>query len=52
MNVIKILKNGITIKTIPYTVVTLQRCFNQAHSIAGGLWNGVDEFKVVIEGEE
>lgn len=52
MNVIKILKNGIAIRTIPYTVATLQRNFNKAHSIAGGLWNGKDEFKVVIEGEE
>jgi len=43
---IQILKNGNPIKELPYTPQTLQKVFNKAMNIAGGLWNGVDKFTV------
>jgi hypothetical protein len=43
-----ILKNGSVIREFPSTAITLQRVFNTAHDIAGGLWNGVDTFSVKV----
>ncbi len=43
---IQILKNGSPIKELSYTPQTLQKVFNKAVDIAGGLWNGVDKFTV------
>ena len=43
-----ILKNDETIKTLECVENTLQATFNLAHDIAGGMWNGKDKFKVII----
>lgn len=46
---IKILKNGKLIKQFTCLKKNQQEYFERAHSIAGGMWNGKDEFKVVVE---
>jgi hypothetical protein len=46
--IIQILKNGSPIKEFPYTSQTLQKVYNKAVNIAGGKWNGVDEFVVKV----
>ena len=43
-----ILKNDVAIKTLECMESTLQTTFNRAHDIAGGMWNGTDKFKVII----
>lgn len=48
MTTIQILKNGQSIKEFKCTEALLQKTFAKAHSIAGGLWNGVDAFSVKI----
>ena len=48
MTTIQILKNGQPIKEFKCTEALLQKTFNKAHSIAGGLWNGMDAFSVKI----
>jgi hypothetical protein len=45
---VQILKNGIIIKKFNCTENMLQSCFEKAYNIAGGMWNGKDEFKVYI----
>ena len=45
---VMILKNDETIKTLECVEKTLQHTFNLAHDIAGGMWNGKDKFKVII----
>ena len=45
---VKILKNDETIKVMECVENTLQTTFNRAHDIAGGMWNGTDKFKVII----
>ena len=47
MNV-KIVKNGVVIRSYPYTHNTMQKVFDKAQDIAGGMWNGKDEFRVII----
>ncbi len=48
MVTIKIQKNGNTIKQFTCPVKMQQKYFALAFDIAGGMWNGKDEFKVVI----
>lgn len=48
MTTIQILKNGQPIREFRCTEELLQKAFAKAHSIAGGLWNGVDAFSVKI----
>ena len=45
---VMILKNDVAIKTLECVENTLQTTFNRAHDIAGGMWNGTDKFKVII----
>ena len=45
---VMIKKNDVTIKTLECVENTLQDTFNRAHDIAGGMWNGTDKFKVII----
>jgi hypothetical protein len=45
---VMILKNDVAIKTLECVEKTLQHTFNLAHDIAGGMWNGKDKFKVII----
>lgn len=45
---VKILKNDETIKVMECMESTLQHTFNLAHDIAGGMWNGKDKFKVIV----
>ena len=45
---VMILKNDVAIKTLVCMESTLQHTFNLAHDIAGGMWNGKDKFKVII----
>ena len=45
---VMIKKNDETIKTLECVENTLQHTFNLAHDIAGGMLNGTDKFKVVI----
>ena len=45
---VMILKNDETIKTLECVENTLQTTFNRAHDIAGGMWNGKDKIKVII----
>ena len=45
---VMIKKNDETIKTFECVENTLQDTFNRAHDIAGGMWNGTDKFKVII----
>ncbi len=45
---VMIKKNDETIKTLECVENTLQTTFNRAHDIAGGMWNGTDKFKVII----
>ena len=49
MVTIKILKNGQSIKQFTSPIKMKQKYFELAMDIAGGMYNGVDEFKVVIE---
>lgn len=48
MRKIEILKNGKVIKTITCTTSQVQKAYNYAVDITGGLWNGVDEFSVRV----
>lgn len=48
MVTVKILKNGNTIKQFTCPIKMQQKYFELACDIAGGMWNGKDEFKVVI----
>lgn len=43
-----VLKNNRIVKEFWATKETLQKVFNMAHDVAGGMWNGVDTFKVKI----
>jgi hypothetical protein len=45
---VMILKNDVIIKTLECVENTLQHTFNLAHDIAGGMWNGKDKIKVII----
>ena len=45
---VMIKKNDETIKVMECIEDTLQHTFNLAHDIAGGMWNGKDKFKVII----
>jgi len=45
---IEILKNGTPIKTFVCSKAEQQKQFERAHGIAGGMWNGVDEFKITV----
>ena len=45
---VEITKNGVVIKSFICPEESLQKCFAKVHSIAGGLWNGVDEFQVLV----
>jgi hypothetical protein len=45
---VMIKKNDETIKVMECMESTLQHTFNLAHDIAGGMWNGKDKFKVII----
>ena len=45
---IDITKNGIVIKSFTCPKESQQNQFVKACSIAGGMWNGVDEFKVLV----
>ena len=49
MITIKIQKNGNTIKQFNCFPQMKQKYFDLAYDIAGGMWNGKDEFKVVVE---
>lgn len=46
---IEITKNGKVVKEFTCRESELQSTFNKAHDIAGGMWNGKDQFKVVIK---
>jgi hypothetical protein len=48
MITIQILKNGQPLKEFKCVEKLIQKTFAKAHSIAGGLWNGVDAFSVKI----
>ena len=48
MKTVKILKNGNTIKQFTCPEKMQQKYFELAHDIAGGMWNGKDEFTIVI----
>jgi hypothetical protein len=45
---IAIKSNGIIKKYFPCTIETLDKTFAKAIDIAGGMWNGKDEFKVEV----
>ena len=45
---ILILKNDVIIKTLQCVESKLQATFNKANDIAGGMWNGTDVFKVIV----
>jgi hypothetical protein len=45
---VEIKKNGKVIKTFLCKKSDLQKTFNKAHNVAGGLWNGTDTFTVNI----
>jgi hypothetical protein len=49
MITIEIQKNGNPIKTFTCTPEMQQKTFNKAMNIAGGKWNGKDDFKVIIK---
>jgi hypothetical protein len=50
MTTIKILKNGNCVKQFTATTEKMfQKYYALAVDIAGGMWNGKDEFKVVSE---
>ncbi len=48
---VKILKNNVSIKKFETTCTedTLQKVFQKAFDTAGGMWNGKDEFTVIID---
>ena len=48
MKTIQILKNGNCIKQFTSPIKLVDKYFALAVDIAGGMWNGKDEFKVVI----
>jgi hypothetical protein len=45
---VQILKNNVVIKTLLCIESKLQSTFNRAHNMAGGMWNGTDEFTIVV----
>jgi hypothetical protein len=45
---IEITRNGTVIKSFTCPKTLQQSYFAEAHSMAGGMWNGVDEFKVLV----
>jgi len=45
---ILILKNNVAIKVYLCVESQLQATFNRANDIAGGMWNGTDVFKVIV----
>jgi hypothetical protein len=45
---IQILKNNVAIRVYLCESSQLQATFNRANDIAGGLWNGTDVFKVIV----
>jgi hypothetical protein len=49
MYTIKIQKNGDTIKTINCDDANLEKCYDIAYDIAGGMWNGKDDIRVVVD---
>ena len=49
MVIIKILKNGNKIKQFSCPIKMKQKYFELAFDIAGGMWNGEDEFEVVVD---
>jgi len=52
MKTVKILKNGSVIKQFTCQEKMQQKYFSHAVDIAGGMWNGVDKFTVVIQESE
>jgi hypothetical protein len=48
MITIKILKNGNTIRQFTCPAKMKQKYFKLAFDMAGGMWNGKDEFNVLI----
>ena len=48
MKTIQILKNGKLIKQFFCTPKMQQKYFDLAYDIAGGMYNGKDEFKVIV----
>jgi hypothetical protein len=48
MVTISILKNNKVIKQFKCTQAKKQSVFNKAVDMAGGMWNGVDDFSVKI----
>ena len=48
MKKVQILKNGKLIKQFSCPVNMVQKYFDLAYDIAGGMWNGEDKFTVVI----
>lgn len=49
MVTIKINKNGKTIRQFTCSVSMHQKYFDLAYDIAGGLWNGIDVFEIIID---
>lgn len=45
---IQILKNGKVVFVFPCTPSTMQKTLNKVHDIAGGMWNGKDNFSVKV----
>ena len=45
---VNVLKNGVIVKQFPATESTYQRVYQKAVNIAGGMWNGVDKFSVIV----
>jgi hypothetical protein len=48
MYTITILKNGITFKTFKCEQNKVQKTFNRAFNMAGGMWDGINEYNVII----
>jgi hypothetical protein len=45
---VNVLKNGSIIQQFSATESTYQRVYRKAVNIAGGMWNGVDKFTVIV----
>lgn len=45
---VEIKKNGKVIKSFVCKESDLQKTFNKAYDMAGGLWNGTDKFTVNV----
>lgn len=44
---IEILKNGVSVREFLCSEKDFQKVFIRAQTMAGGLWNGSDEFSIV-----